>query len=758
MFRFKNILLTVSGVLLSLLNSYSQDAEKVLKLAENGKSDYKIFINTESGISDSTPAMVFRKYFHKVTGISLLFTDKMNSKGKYVVFEEWTESNSQAGVPELNINGFQIDTRDGNLFFRAKNAYGLESAVYFFLEKYLDCRYYSPDCQVFPETGFIEIPKISFFSGTPFNFRTIHYRNAYDSAYARWHRLQNDKQPGVSNEWGMWVHTMEKLVPPEKYFSSHPEYFALRNGIRIKDQLCLSNPDVLAITIDSLRVRMEKNPSARYWSISQMDNYNYCQCDRCRMIDSMEGSPSGSIINFVNLVAMQFPDKVISTLAYQYSRKPPLFIRPAPNVNIMLCTIECDRSKPIENDTSAGSFYSDLKSWASISDNILVWDYVTNFSHLVAPFPNFHVLQPNILLFAGNHVSMMFEQGYNGAGGEFNELRCYLLSKLLSVPDLDVDKTMMDFLNGYYGAAAKFIYEYIKTQTLALQQSGKALTLYEPPAKHANGYLSPELIEKYFLLFDSAMAVIKDDTVLTKRVIMVLQSVRYAWLEVSKYQVFTDNWIFEKNESGRYVVKKRALEILDDFCSTANKYGPPILHETRLTPDEYGQKMKKYFNYAIVRNLAAGKKISFARPCSPQYSANGNGSLVDGVRGTEDYQLLWQGWWGDDMLATIDLENSQKISALEITCLDDNKSWIMAPASFRVEVSTDGKTFTQAAFLKNKQAGAQLPAQIIRFDLPFKTPVNARFIRVTVKNTGRLPDWRGVNRNAWIFLDEIVVK
>jgi hypothetical protein len=97
------------------------------------------------------------------------------------------------------------------------------------------------------------------------------------------------------------------------------------------------------------------------------------------------------MIKFVNAVAKHFPDKIISTLAYQYTRKAPTHIKPLSNVNIMLCTIECDRSKPLTADTSKGSFVDDLKSWSALTHNILVWDYVINFHHYLMPFPNWQV-------------------------------------------------------------------------------------------------------------------------------------------------------------------------------------------------------------------------------------------------------------------------------------------------------------------------------------------------------------------------------
>lgn len=85
---------------------------------------------------------------------------------------------------------------------------------------------------------------------------------------------------------------MHRFVPPAQ-FEQHPAYFAERNGMRVPDQLCLSNPAVLRITVDSLRAMMQRKRFAKYWSVSQMDNFNFCQCAQCHRTDSIEGSPSG---------------------------------------------------------------------------------------------------------------------------------------------------------------------------------------------------------------------------------------------------------------------------------------------------------------------------------------------------------------------------------------------------------------------------------------------------------------------------------
>jgi len=311
----------------------------------------------------------------------------------------------------MDPDGFVIKNSGTRIFLAGGSRKGTLYAVYTFLEKYLGCRFYAPDAETVPALKEIHLPGLTYADHPAFKDREVYYTVMEDPDFLDKSRCDLMAW-GNSRNWGLWVHTMFRLVPPENYFKSHPEYYALFGGERRKIRLCLSNPD------------------ARYWSVSQMDTYGNCECPECTAVNQLEGSPSGSFIEFLNKVAAAFPNKVISTLAYQFTRKPPLHVKPASNVNIMLCTIECDRHIPIDKDTSLGSFLSDNQGWSKIATDILIWDYVIQFTNMIAPFPNFNVLQPNLQMFSKYGAGRIFEQGCHGTYSENQELRSYLLSRL----------------------------------------------------------------------------------------------------------------------------------------------------------------------------------------------------------------------------------------------------------------------------------------------------------------------------------------
>jgi hypothetical protein len=596
---------------------------------------------------------------------------------------------------------------------------------------------------------------------SPFSYRMVFYGPATDSAYAAEHRIRQviKTRDSEDPDWGLWVHTMHRFVPPAQ-FEKYPEYFAERNGTRVPDQLCLSNPTVLRITVDSLRAMMARKPAARYWSVSQMDNFNHCQCALCHRTDSLDGSPSGSILRFANAVADSFPDKVISTLAYQYSRSAPKVTTPRPNVNIMLCSIEEDRSRPIASRDQPGSFTADLRAWSALTHNIIVWDYVINFSHLVMPFPNWKVLAPNLQLFRDAGVQMMFEQGLSSPGGEMPEFRTHLLAKLLWNPDLNVDSLRWHFMDTFYGEAGVYIDKYTRLLEQELDKSGRALTLYEHPQSHKDGYLSPANLAKYKMLFNSAEAAVMDeDSIYQWRVEDARLGIMYAELEIARAMPHASNGLFEKDSLGHWRAKPYYVELLDTFVARAKKHGHRLLHETRNTPDEYYTEFSAHLKHGAANHLAVGKKITFEIPPDARYTSGAPDALIDGFRASTNYQFGWQGWYGKDMVATIDLGAEKFVTSIEMSFLRDQQSWIFLPSSVIIEYSVDGSSFKAWGAIEFNDASKKAVLAIREADRsPWDHPVGARFIRITAKNLGPLPAWHGSKGECWLFCDEIVVR
>lgn len=358
----------------------------------------------------------------------------------------------------------------------------------------------------------------------------------------------------------MWVHTFNRILPASRFGKAHPEWYSLLNGERRPgdhSQWCLSNPEVLEACAQQLDSIFKANPTMSMISVSQNDgNDTYCHCPACMRIYEEEGAVSGAYIRFMNELARRFPDKQISTLAYLFTCQPPKKVKPLPNVNIMLCDIDCKREVPLTDNVSGRWFVDAMEGWSAISNNIFVWDYGINFDNQVSPFPNFHILQKNIQLFHRNHTTMHFAQVNGARGTDFAELRAYMLAKLMWDPYCDADSLQQTFMRGYYGDAAPYLSEYLKLLEGGLLASHKDLWIYDSPITHKDGMLCPQLLKTYDELFDRAEAAVADDPVLLEHVRVSRLPLQYSKLEIARTMPTP---LSPPNGGGQILMERRQL-------------------------------------------------------------------------------------------------------------------------------------------------------------------------------------------------------
>jgi hypothetical protein len=729
-------------------------------IVTRGRSLYRIVIPRQATGVEQKAAHELATYVKRISGALLpIVGDTATEQQREILVGQTNRTKRHLhgfDRSALQEDGFTLRTAGRKIFIVGGSRKGTLYGVYTLLEDYLGCRMYSATAMVIPTRSDITLPALNSTQVPFIHQREIHYLNAMDSAYCDWHKLYS--LADQRKNWGMWVHTFGRLVPPDEYFSPHPEYFTWLGNRRIPNgQLCLSNPDVFRVLTDNLRSFMTAQPTAHIWSVSQNDNYNECQCDNCRALNARYGASSGTMLAFVNRVAGEFPDKIISTLAYQYTRAAPHNIRPASNVNIMLCSIECNRSKPIATDPSSASFRKDIEDWAKLTDNILMWDYVVQFRNLVSPFPNLRVLQPNIQYFVKNNVRMMFQQGCGANVGEFGELRTYLIAKLLWNPDCNIDSVMNDFLYGYYGAAGKQIRTYIDMMHDALERSGKGLDIYGYPYDAYTSYLTPSLIDEYTRLFDQAEHTVSADSTLLERVKVARLPLEYAILSISLHDATPALSYFDKHD-GQWTVKPDMRMRLQDFVAQAKKAGIQRLEESGTSPDEFQRSVEQQLHVSVEGNLAYGKPVQCLTPYSDKYPAGGPAALTNGLHGPNDYHCNWLGFEGDDLDAVIDLGKDTTFSTVTVGFLQQWYAWIWLPLHIDVDISSDGKNYKLVSSVANTVPDTTAGAFTKEFTLNCG-PQRARYIRVSALSRKTCPDWHlGAGQKSWIFVDEIVVR
>lgn len=730
---------------------------KPLTIVKNGQPEYRIVTAGHASVVENQAARLLQEYIQKISGAMLpIYTDQDKPvKNEIIVgfsnrtkHKKWRELKGK-----LAPDGYQINTQKGKLIILGGQQNGTIYGVVELLEKYLGCRKYSPTVEYVPQESTIILAPI-YIADQPVNtFRVINGRFSQDEAYRIWQRLDNVDDMFAK---GFYVHTLGRLIPWQQYFKTNPEYFAFMNGKRTIDQLCLSNPEVLRITIERLRKEMAEQPDKKVWSVSQNDNFSYCQCPACRAAIEEEGSPAGPIIRFVNRVAEQFPDKIISTLAYEYSRPAPRVTKPRDNVQIMLCTIELNRSKSIESDSASRQFLEDIADWGKISNHIYLWDYTVNFSHHVSPFPNLHVLQPNIQFFTRNGAHEQFQQSNTDVGHEFSELKSYLISRLLWNPDINADSVINDLLNGYYGKAAPWIRRYIDRLEGECIRSGERLDIYEPPAAHAGSFLSADNMAAYNRFFDEAEASVKDQPEVLQRVKVARLPIEYAAMEIAKNDMFGSRGWYS-GDSSKFVLRPDMKSMLEEFYATCKTNSVQTLNETGLTPEEYYKTTLRFIDVKVDDDMAFRKKVVASPMPSPKYSNGDLAVLTNGVQGANDYKVHWLGWEHTDFQLTLDLGSIRSPHFISISTLYDPNAWILHPVSVKCEVSPDSVSWIESG--TQRVEGDQEKEEIIRNFRFTDNLQNIRYVRFSIVGTESLPAWHpSAGGDSWVFVDEIVVK
>ena len=462
--------LTLCGILL-LVTIHVNAADWLFK---DGKSRYQIVVSAEASTSEQTAALELQTYIEEMSGVRLPITENLKASKRSIIigYNERVAALTGAEKPEADDESFTYRTVGHDLLIWGGSGRGTMYGVFTFLERELGVHWLTSECTVVPKLASWKLPRLERTEQPFVKYRYSDYFVAKDPKWSA-HTRENTKWSPVKSAYGnleaYWgAHTMGQFVSTREFFETHPEYFCLRDGKRYGGygQLCLSNPDVLELCKTRLARTMREQPDFRIYSLSQNDNFLFCQCDKCKAIEEQYGGHSGLIVWFVNQVADavrdEFPDKFVGTFAYQYSRQPPTGIKPRENVVIRLCSIECCFAHPLDAGCPQNEkFMRDLKGWAELAPHLFIWDYIVDYAQYIAPWPNFQVLGPNIKVFGRNKAIGIFEEAqYQSAGAEFDEMKAWTINQLLWNPEQDVDSLATIFINGFYGKAAPYVKKY----------------------------------------------------------------------------------------------------------------------------------------------------------------------------------------------------------------------------------------------------------------------------------------------------------
>lgn len=255
-----------------------------LSLAKNQQTSYVIALAADAIPAEKTAAEQLQKYLQQVTGAAFPIQPEtqVNADAPQILVGAGTRVRSLLPAQDwstLGQDGIVIKTIGKNLILTGGRPRGSLYAVFQFLEDEVGCRWWTPIASTIPNRSTLDVRPQNLIYISPFNYRESFTTSVQSDPVFATVLRQNGHHQKQGKEWGGhyeilgWAHTFGQLLPVEKYFEQHPEWYSdpaneykpatasSKMPQARKTDLCLGNPEVLdAITEQALgwieRIRM----------------------------------------------------------------------------------------------------------------------------------------------------------------------------------------------------------------------------------------------------------------------------------------------------------------------------------------------------------------------------------------------------------------------------------------------------------------------------------------------------------------------
>jgi hypothetical protein len=490
---------------LSVIRDTSEGKKDMLVLADRGKTAYTVYTPQENDPMVLHAARELANDLGQMTGAEFKFAaGPTPPSGPLLVVKGGNSADS------ADEDGFSIRTSGEQITIEGNSSRGAMYGVYYFLDRLCGIRWFSADYTYVPQRDTFALPALDITEAPRFRYREI-FQQKDDDEWFRAHNLLNGKShyrlkeksapylDSWSDFWPEGTHNFEEIVPDKSYHSG--------------GQLFVMNEEVRSIAtrniLNLLRGKLAAG-EAPAQGFSQEDR-NWEPDPQSKAFAALHGNSLAApildmLIDIGERVRKEIPNARLGTLAYQFSFPPPTGMTVPDYITMTLAPIHADFSQPL-NGPKNREIAEQIGKWAEISQNILVWDYLTNFGGAyIQPFPNIHAMGGTIKFLAGfPSIKGYFGQmsnGSKGGGNGFDELRTWVLARLLWNPELDAEKLIDEFIQGYYGDAAPFIRKYIELFEQSIAASGSKLANNTPVTA---SYLTFDVMREADQLMEQAL-------------------------------------------------------------------------------------------------------------------------------------------------------------------------------------------------------------------------------------------------------------
>ena len=552
-------------------------------------SEYVIVSNTAAGGVMTTAATELQKYIELTCGTKLdIATGTVEAGTKRILIDGENRN------PDDNDTWGVYSDEDGLVLAGTAKRSALY-AVYYFLEHYLDWRFFTSDCETVYEHSLIDLRDVDDTFTHQYKVRGL-YTYDYEDSWISVKRYFNEASKrnlgpelgGMEYFTNMGIHNFGYLA------GTDPEY----------GQPCLNNQENIDNIVNNTLAYLDKYPDVTSVHISQNDNNNYCQCADCLADIEYYGAPSGTVIEMLNYVceALEtykdglYKDVLVITFAYRWTFTAPDNIKCHDNIVIEYTVIDLCHQHSILNDDCITTddlliranqdLVAQMKKWSEISTQCLIYDYGLNCKFYYIGFPDFDTLRENYQFFYEcNPWGYMNLCNPHQNGTDFSELRFYLYAKLLENPYITEEEynTLIDeFLAAYYGPGWENLRAYLDWQIEITNERDNCYNGYSTPEEIFGRNVFGPMDEQFQTWFDTALEMAETEQQRTH-----IRRIRVSADYLAISDIFNDLY---KSEDP--AVKQGIIDRTAAFLAELRELGLEWANESRKLLDHYSDRTK----------------------------------------------------------------------------------------------------------------------------------------------------------------------
>lgn len=514
------------------------------KIVQNGTTTYKLLVTTEDKKTYNEAISEFQELFNLSTGIFMQVEEDggvgYSETATYISLGEtsaFQNSGITADYQTLGSQGFQIQTK-GKTIFIVGQQYGVLYGVYELLHQLVDYDMYTT-FGPYVQRGLKEIPLPNLrIKEVPDIEYRIPVMGAQVNNKKLAHRMRYQQTSEVIVAGGQAHNILSWIVPYETHKDTHPEWFS-----NDQTQLCYTAhgdtdayEKMVSEAVKNIKSVLDRNPGQSAMSITQMDVQTWCECATCQGMEDYYGTNAAVQIMFVNDVATRIKEWLDAErggrevqfmfFAYHKSENAPAKqnedgtwtaiddkVKLKDNVSVWIAPIYEDYTINISHENSARTRIL-MESWHSVANSYFVWAYNVYFDNYLIPYDSYAAIQDLIKYFVSHNTKFLWVQGnWNlRQNTGYDQLKCYLFSKLLWDSSLNVADLIADYFDKVYYEASDVMEETFwawRAQSEIQRGLGRSGNIYSSPMEEKywpKRYLNTQLakmeeakklIEKY---------------------------------------------------------------------------------------------------------------------------------------------------------------------------------------------------------------------------------------------------------------------